>query len=393
MTEFHASLVAIGAVVVIGVISYNKWQEWRAKKSVEQAFSPMEDDVLMSDGEPIPRQEPVLTPFDGPDLVHDAHPRAPHGPLDSSDDLPSVSVDAAMDKADHILRDAGDTDADVSTARVAPARAAGDAPRKRSPLDPLVDLIVPLALEAPVRGEKVTQVFHTLHLVGNKPVRVVGETASGDWEPVAVGGIYRALQVGVQMATRNGSLSELEFSELASRLDQMADDLAASPQLPEMSDVIAAARALHQRVQDFDAKLSINVRANSSPWMIATLKPALQRQGMELRPDGKLVMPDGDGGQLFSVSVSADPASETTPQITLLLPVALVAPDREGFRAMTAFAKTIAGRLAGTVVDDVGQPLPESTLEAIGREVDAFYREMEQVGIPAGSPLAHRLFA
>ncbi len=382
MTEFHYSLVAMGAVLVVVVVSYNKWQEWRAKKSVEQAFSPMEDDVLMNDGDAVPRQEPVLTPFEGPDLVHSPAAGSEHGELASP---ASFLTDGAGAESASIEADAG--------AGAGPVAAAPEVPRKRSPLDPVIDLIIPVMLEAPLRGEKIVQAFQSLHLVGNKPVRVVGETPAGDCELVSVGGAYRALQIGVQMANRNGALSELEFSELASRLDQLADELAASPQLPDMNDAIAAARALHQRVQDFEARLSINVRANSAPWMISTLRPALQRQGMELRPDGKLVMPDGEGGQLFSVSVAADPAEETTRQITLLLPVALVAPEREGFRAMTAFAKTIASRLAGTVVDDEGQSLPDATLEAIGGEVDAFYREMDNAGIPAGSPRALRLFA
>ena len=378
MTEFHASLVAIGAVVVVGVISYNKWQEWRAKKSVDQAFSPMEDDVLMRDGQPVPRQEPVLTPFEGPDLVHesDLGHESPHVPLGP---VPDHAVEAE--------------DFPEPVAEEVPAPAVAEVSRKLSPLDPAIDLIIPMVLDMPLRGDKVVQAFQPLHLVGNKPVRVVGETPAGDWEFVSVGGVYRALEVGVQMATRSGALTELEFSELASRLDQLSDDLAASPGLPEMGAAIAAARALHQRVHDFDVRLSINVRANSAPWMVATLKPALQRQGMELRPDGRLVMPDGDGGLLFSVSVSADPSEETTRQITLLLPVTQVAPEREGFRAMTAFAKTIASRLSGTVVDDEGQPLPDSTLTAIGQEVEEFYREMDRAGIPAGSPLAHRLFA
>ncbi len=388
MTEFHASLVAIGAVVVVGVISYNKWQEWRAKKSVDQAFSPMEDDVLMRDGQPVPRQEPVLTPFEGPDLIHegDAVQASPHVSSPMSSHLPPhEALTAASDQA-------VDDDA-LPDAEQAPAPAAAQRPGRGSPLDPAIDLVIPFMLDMPLRGDKVVQAFQPLHLVGNKPVRVVGETPAGDWEFVSVGGVYRSLQVGVQMATRSGALTELEFSELASRLDQLSDELGASPGLPEMGAAIAAARALHQRVHEFDARLSINVRANSSPWMVSTLKPALQRQGMELRPDGRLVMPDGDGGLLFSVSVAADPAEETTRQITLLLPVALVAPEREGFRAMTAFAKTISTRLSGTVVDDEGQPLPESVLTAIGQEVDEFYREMERAGIPAGSPLAHRLFA
>jgi hypothetical protein len=365
MTELQASLVAIGAAIVGGVISYNKWQEWRARKSVEQAFSTTQDDVLMQDGSaPDMRQEPVLTPFEGPDVIDTAAltEREPLG-------FPGEGGEAGIP---------GD-------AAVVPAR--------RSPLDAVIDCIVPLTLDAPLRGEKVNAAFQQLHLVGGKPVRVVGLNETGEWEAVAVGGIYTALQVGVQLATRAGALSELEFSELATRLDQISDELDASAELPEMPDTIARARALHQQVQEFDAQLSINVRANNAPWMVTTLKPALQRQGMELRPDGRLVMPDGEGGLLFSVSTNANPADDTSQQITLLLPVALVAPDRGGFKAMTAFAKSLASRLSATVVDDDGQPLTDAVLASIAEQVVDFYRAMERAGIPAGSARAQRLFA
>lgn len=365
MTELQASLVAIGAAIVVGVISYNKWQEWRARKSVEQAFSTTQDDVLMQDGSaPDMRQEPVLTPFEGPDVI-DTAALAEHEPAAARDDIEEPRAGGK-----------------------APA-----APSRRSPLDAVIDCIVPLALDTSLRGEKVNAAFQQLHLVGGKPVRVVGLNEAGDWEPVAVGGIYTALQVGVQLATRAGALSELEFSELASRLDQLSDDLGASAELPDMAGTIAKARALHQQVQEFDAQLSINVRANNAPWMVTTLKPALQRQGMELRPDGRLVMPDGEGGQLFSVSTNVSPADDTSRQITLLLPVALVAPDRGGFKAMTAFAKSLASRLSATVVDDDGQPLTDAVLASIAEQVVDFYRAMEQAGIPAGSARAQRLFA
>ncbi len=371
MTELQASLVGIGGLIVVGVISYNKWQEWRAKKSVEQAFSPLQDDVLLKQdlnpGTPGGRQEPVLNPFEGPDLVD-----------------PAVAPDP----------DLGAEPDEVVESMPAPAAASvAAAPVRRSPLDPALDCIVPLALDTPLRGEKVSAAFQSLHLVGSKPVRVIGLNETGDWEAVAVGGIYSALQVGVQLATRAGALSELEFSELASRLDQLSDELGASLELPEMGGTITQARKLYQQVQEFDAQLSINVRSGGAPWPVSTLKPALQRQGMELRPDGRLVMPDGEGGQLFSISLNANPADETSTRITLLLPVALVAPDRDGFKAMAAFAKSLAGRLSGAVVDDEGQPLSDAALSAIAHQVDDFYAAMAQAGVPAGSSHAQRLFA
>ena len=39
MTEFQMSLVGVAATFVAGVFAYNKWQEYKARKSVERAFA------------------------------------------------------------------------------------------------------------------------------------------------------------------------------------------------------------------------------------------------------------------------------------------------------------------------------------------------------------------
>ena len=373
MTELQASLIAIGGAIVVGVVSYNKWQEWRARRSVENAFSPLEEDVLMGAKQgakpAAERQEPVL------------------GPLDTQTPEAHSEQDAAAGAATHAEhvphQDAADEASEAFIETVA----------KPFPLDTFIDCVIPLALELPLRGEKVVAAFHKLRLVGNKHVEVIGENESGEWEKVAVAGIYRALQVGVQLANRHGPLSELEYSELVSGLNPLADELDATPELPEMSEVMGLAKRLYQLIHEFDVQLSINVQAKGAPWALATLRPALQRQGLEIRPDGRMVMPDGEGGVLYSVLTNANPADDTTSLLTLLLPVAMVAPERDGFQSMTAFARSLVTRLAGTLVDDAGQPLTDSTLTAIAQQIRSFYGAMEQTGISPGSPRAQRLFA
>jgi FtsZ-interacting cell division protein ZipA len=359
MTDLQASLIGIGSVIVIGVVSFNKWQEWRAKKSVDSAFSPLHEDVLMGTAE---RQEPVMTPFD-----------------ENSEPAHAQSEPVSPDQT-------GEADqADAPAAFI-------EVPNKPSPLDAAIDCIIPLTLDTPLRGEKISVTFQHLRLVGNKPVQIIGQSESGSWETVAHGGVYHALQVGVQLASRTGPLTELEFSELVTGLNQLADEIGAQPELPDMLQVMAEARQLHQLVLEFDAQLSINVQARSAPWMVSTLRPALQRQGLELRPDGRLVMPDGEGGLLFSLLTNANQAEDTSKLMTLLLPVPSVAMQRNGFAAMMAFAKSLAVRLTGTVVDDSGQPLTDQALEEIAAQVQSFYGAMEQAGIVAGSVRAQRLF-
>ena len=359
MTELQTSLIAIGGAIVVGVVSYNKWQEWRAKKSVEKAFSPLEEDVLMGarPSKGAERHEPVLNPTDDAGAHAHAHDQTY---AHDDDDINEAFIESVA---------------------------------KPFPLDTFIDCIIPVALGSPLRGEKIAAAFHQIRLVGNKHVEVIGETDTGDWEKIAVGGAYRNLQVGVQLANRHGPLSELEYSELVTGLDQLSDDLDATPELPDMPEIMGLAKKLFQLIHEFDVQLSINVRTKGAPWLLSTLRPALQRQGLELRPDGRFIMPDGDGGILYALLMNANPADDTSSMVTLLLPVATVAPEREAFTSMSAFAKSLATRLSGVVVDDAGEPLSDTALEAIAQQIGSFYGAMEQTGISPGSARAQRLFA
>ncbi len=260
-------------------------------------------------------------------------------------------------------------------------------------VDPLIDCLLPLALEAPVRGDKILPVLHTLRLVGNKPIHYIGLHVNGDWEPILHGGVYTKLQGGVQLASRSTALNELEYSELVTRLRVVADEIGAEPEIPDMIEVMAEARTLHRFVAGHDAQLGVNLHTNGAPWAIATLLGALEKQGFDVRPDGRFVMPDGEGGFLFSLSTNVTLAEETSPRLTLLLDVPCVSPARDGFGAMIACAKSLVGRLDATIVDDGNQALSDAALGEIAGQVREFYQEMDAADIPAGSTRALRLFS
>jgi len=363
MTDLQTSLMAIGGAIVFGVITFNKWQEYKARKSVERAFGSTHDDVLMhanpsSPGAQETRQEPNLI----------QEPDDP-APLHGSAEHPAEQVAA-----------------DISE----PVR---QAPQQIDlPVDPMIDCAIPMALAGMVRGDKIIKPLQSLRHVGNKPVHFVGQRDDGVWETIVHGGAYASLLAGVQLANRSNALNELEYSELVTRLRQVADDLDAEPDVPDMTVVMQSARALYQFVSDYDAQLSVNIHSNGAPWAISTLLAALERQGFDVRPDGRLVMPDGDGGVLFTLSTNVTLAEDTTSRLTLLLDVPCVAASRDGFGAMTACAKSLAKRLDGTVVDDGDQPLSEAAMGEIAGQVNAFYGDMEAAEIPAGSIRAMRLF-
>ncbi len=188
-------------------------------------------------------------------------------------------------------------------------------------------------------------------------------------------------------------LNEIEYSELVGHLRQFGDQIDAEAEVPDMTDVMKRARGLQQLVSQFDAKLSVNIQSNGAPWDISTLLAALERQGFDLRPDGRLVMPDGDGGILFSLSTNETLAAETSSRLTLLLDVPCVAPQRAAYDAMISFARLLGARLGGAVVDDSNQALSDEALKQIAGQVADFCRDMEAAGVPAGSTRALRLFS
>ncbi|MBC7514494.1 MAG: cell division protein [Herminiimonas sp.] len=376
MTDLQTSLMAVGGIIVVAVVSYNKWQEYKEKKSVDRAFSDTPETLAATGAVDHTRAEPT---FGLP-------PTEAESDAASMPDAVAVSA-FSVDPASPDAPRAG-TNADGRQ----PATPA-EMPKRDLPVDALVDCVIPLALGSNLRGEKIIGPIQSLRHVGNKPVNFVGQREDGNWEAIQHGVVYSALLCGIQLANRSSALNEIEFSELVMRLRQVADELDAEPDVPNMTSVMQSARALHQFVGLYDAQLGVNLKANGAAWSIATLLSALERQGFDVRPDGRLVMSDGEGGNLFSMSTNVTLAVESTTRLTLLLDVPCVAPDRDGFGAMIACARSLSHRLDGQVVDDTDQPLSDAGLAEIGGQVQTFYHDMQAADIPAGSIRALRLFS
>lgn len=363
MTDLQTSLLIIGGAIVASVVFYNKWQEYKTQKSVVRAFSDLHDDVLMTAAQSVAttsseRKEPTFSTEDelaASFAVGDDDRVAPEFHVPQEDSLP-VEEEGVL------------------------------------PIDTLLDCVIPLDLATPVRGEKILPLIQPIGLIGNKSVHYIGQRQGGGWEEINYGGIYTAVQAGIQFAHAQSALNELEYSEFITRLRHVADTLDAEIDVPDMMEVIAQARSLYQFISEHDVQLSVNVRSKSAPWAVGTLLAALERQGFDARSDGRLIMSDGEGGILFSLSTNTPLSEQTTSRLTLLLNVPCVAASRKGFEAVAACAKSLAVRLGGTVVDDGDQPITPEALQAISTQLAEFYNEMDRAEIPVGSIRAMRLF-
>lgn len=277
-------------------------------------------------------------------------------------------------------------------------------PTVRQPvrLDALIDALVPLALDAPVSGEFVIAHLPPSRRAGSKPFYVEGlDVESGEWEPPAPDHRYGELQAGVQLASRSGALNEIEYSEFVQKVQAFAEAVGASPDAPDMLDVVARARELDGLSSPLDAQLTVTLRTRGVAWSVAFVQQVAARHGFVpgAVPGRMVLTADEDGAPpvlVLAVDAQAaladDAQGSAVRECTLTLDVPQTAESAEPFPAWHRAATRLADELDAVAVDDEGLPITLHDFAAIGQELTALYRQLEALDLAAGSPAARRLF-
>jgi len=354
--QLMEGLAIVGAVVLAGVVAHGAWSARKA--SPRQAEAPEGG-----------RVEPQM---------------AVHGHTELSADQAAVAAAAVAD--DGPLPD------------LRPA-----APRKTARLDPLIDAIATLQLEAPVSGELALTHLPPSRRAGTKPFLIEGLNAeSGEWELPIAGQRYGAFQAGVQMANRSGALNEIEYSEFVQKLQGFAEGVGAMAELPDMLDVVARARELDAFAGDHDAQLAIVLRATGAAWTVGFLQQCALRHGFVpgVLP-GRLVMPSAEEGAPpvlvlgfdAQAALADDPQASAVREVQLSLDVPQTPEAAEPFPAWHQAARLLCADMEASMVDDKGRPITLHAFAAIGEDLGLLYRALESRDLAAGSAAARRLFS
>jgi hypothetical protein len=424
MDELTLGLIGAGAVVVGGVAVYNAWQGARVRRRLPRPMpaDPGEHFAREDDAEPGPfieptrpvaRREPempgierrsearveptfgVAAPLDTPADIQ-AEMTTPNGFAEPVDGEPGLAAGPAA---------AGDAAATSAAAADGPAEPILPAATTISAAPPAIvdrriDCIVPLRLAAPLAGDKAIPLAQRLRRAGSKPVYIEGRPEGGGWELLQSGVRYEELRAAAQLANRNGPLNELEFSEFVTGVQQFADALDAAPEFPDMMETVSMARELDGFAAQCDAQLQINVMSDGAPWSANYVQAVASQDGLLLSRDGtRFVKLDAKQNPVFMLQfgdtnfLRDDLTYKGGQMITLVLDVPVADEDILPFRLMCDYAKSLAQRIGGRVVDDGRRALPEAALQSIEKQLMTLYAKLEQAGIPAGSPATRRLFS
>lgn len=355
MTNLQIGLAALGGVVVLVVLLYNRWSTQRNLP-------------LRSQGGP--ELEPGL---DGTSF---ADPLPQHG-----------RVEPLMDDFETLV----------------PQGQAGANLIARSHLDPLIDVLVTLVPDHPVTGEAVLAAMPRSRRIGSKPFAVEAyHTGSASWELPRPGRQYHGLQAGVQLANRAGALNEIEFSEFVNKTQQLADQLAAHVDFPDMMAEVARARELDQFASEHDAQMSFKIRATRAAWSPGYIVQQAERAGfLPGAIPGRMVLPAQDtaAGPLavlqfeIRAALAEDPNQSALLEFDLLFDVSKSLRSENPYARLREAAQMLETVMEGRLTDERGVSLDAQVLDQVGTELEALYDQLDSRDLAAGSPLARRLFS
>lgn len=373
MSQLQLSLLILGGVVIAGVLAYNWLQERSHRKRTERAFDQPPPDVLFD------RVDPGATFDAGPSV----------GPVDA----PATAV-----REDWVADDAPEPAAAPRTIVETPRAQA--APEHAGPaVDCEVILEAPAALgEDGLRA--VVDAFSTLA----RPVRVTGfDSRSGQWAPLddASPGRFTRVRAAMQIADRQAMASRAELEAFVALANAAAEHVSATATLPDLDATEARARELDAFCADVDIAIGLSVVARTGQhFQGTTIRALAESSGLVLKADGQFHFEDAHGAPQFTLD-NQDPEpffpdsmkSLTTSGITFLLDVPRASGGLASFDRMVQLTKKFAATLDGLIVDDNRQALNDNGLGAIRRHLAGVYTAMETAEIPAGGPIALRLFS
>ena len=376
MSDLQLGLLAIGALIVVAVLAYNKWQEIRYRRQAERSFGPSPEDVLFAPAgaalAPGPRRSPER-------LEPTLNPSASSTPSTSS--ASPVAAEPEEEPADE-----------------------GDA-EPRSVPDPVlserIDYIVEFSSPEPI--ETSTAIEAATGLLSNFPKAVHIEAYDEElsaWVPLEHDEAHARMRAGLQLADRQGIVTAQDLERFGDAVRQLAERLDATAGADYAPAAIQHAQALDRMCGQVDVQIALNIIAPGQPFPGDRLAELAQSAGFVLESDGRFRLRDEQGQELYALANAGgpgfmpdQPAKVSTGAITFEFDVPRSPGGLQAFEKLATVARQFAAALGGRLVDDNRAELSEAGLAAISRQLQPVYAALDQQGLVPGGPVALRLFS
>ena len=390
MSELQISLIAIGFVVVIGVIFFNWMQQRRYRRGAEEAFARKHEDVLLRTDKPVAEDERI-EPQLGKEILQEQE----------------IFQELRIEPSAESTEPAEIAQPNLQSIPTMPALVASV---EQAPVDDLsvvdmVDYVINIRAATLITDSHLTEVLQR-KFDFSKPVRWLGQRDTDPfWEEITIEtmgkGGYLNLKGCLQLADRAGPVSEVSLSEFRDMVQNFAAHVNAVADCPDVRQAYAQALSLDQFCAEVDVMIGINIISrDNSVFTGAKIRVLAEASGFRLGTEGVFTYRDENNNVLFSLNnhesspfLPDSMRTLTTHGITFLLDVPRVANGEKVFGEMTHVARSLSDTLGGIMVDDNHAPLSDSGIGKIKRQLIAIQSMMLARNIPAGGDIALRLFA
>ena len=369
MSDLQAALLVLGAVIIVTVLIYNKWQENRYRKSAESSFAPKHDDALV-----------------GPNSDHGRDPAA----------RMNATAQAAASRVEpqySVLPPKATDSARNATSQTAAAQATNS-------LEP-IDYCVVLTMTSETDSSEVIEAAVKLLSDFNKLVRLdVYDSESAAWRSIEHRERCETIRGCVQLVDRRGGIDPVQLRRFDHAMRSLAEQLGAYASEEKLSEALTRAKELDEFCAEVDIKVGLNVISSDKLFSGDKILASAEAAGLELGADGGFHRRDTLARSLFRMSnldnvafSRATLAMLNTRAITFEIDVPRTTPDPDLVASLFDTAATFALAIGGRLVDDNHQAIGEMALASIRGQIEQTYRRMRENGFPAGEPLALRLFS
>ena len=366
-------LLALGVLVIAGVIGFNKWQELKHRRNA-RGFSSGHEDVLLTGRTASVRPQPAT-------VAGAEEAGAPGLRIEPGWDGGPDAAQASRDLVEETP--AGQEPSPAAGRSAAPARAAGAL--ASAVLDERVDYIAELEFSSPLTAAQAGEVAAGLALP-----RTVGcdgfNGHANAWEGLGPDALYARIRVGMQLTDRGGPVREADLAAFARAIEAIGAEGGAQIAWTGAQNPLTRAVELDAFCAEVDVQIGISLVAGAT-FAETKFRGLAEANGFAREDDGVFRRRDNDGREILSLRQSAPAA------VSLALDVPRVPREAAAFGLLAHCARTLAKGLDAKIVDDNQRVLDDAMLARIGQGVGNIHGRMEAAGIDAGGALALRLFA
>ena len=347
MSDLQIGLILLGVVLILLVLLFNWWQDRRVRRQMQEQFPEREDD-------------PLLGPAQSAGVVRRE---------------PGFVASAASGTASLSAEEEADDPAEV---------------------DPATEVVIDISFAHPVPSDQLHAATHAIRRVGSKPVRLFAEKDGGGHRAsLRPHESYVSMQLAVLLANRSGALSEIEWSELWTLAQGIAERFEGAMEGPEQHEVVERAQRLDAACAELDGMVGLALQLPGA-LAVGEVTRVLEEAGF-LQHGRQLAWMSEQGlprfTALFNGRLPGEVQSAGVDRVELVLDLPNSPADEQAFSRMAGVGRHLAATLDAQLLDDQGRPVADGVDQAIDQQLHERYTQLQESGFVAGDLRTSRLFS